>query len=220
MADPTRRALLAATAAAALAPALARADAKDDIPPVEDLMREHGVIRRDLGVYVELARRIESGGEPPNGELLTRAAELMRRFAEGYHEHLEENLLFPRLEKAGVLVPLCAVLRAQHAVGRGITDELLQLAKGWNDRAKREKAASRMRAFITMYEPHAAREDTEAFIALRKLLSAKELDALGDQFEELEHKLVGQNGFEKSLAEVEQLEKSLGIDDLSRFTAR
>ena len=40
-----------------------------------------------------------------------------------------------------------------------------------------------------------------------------------DRFEDQETKLLGAHGFEKALAEVQQLEKALGIDDLARYTA-
>ncbi|MBS2031796.1 MAG: hemerythrin domain-containing protein [Deltaproteobacteria bacterium] len=225
--EPTsrRRALAALAGSAALIPAVARAEAKpaddDDIPPTEDLMREHGVIRRTLGVYEELAKRLESP-TPPDVHVVQSAAELIRHFAEGYHEKLEEEQVFPRLEKANILVKLCGTLRAQHAAGRAVTAQILAAATsaGWSDPKVRASIIPGMRGFVAMYQPHAAREDTEVFIALRKLVGPKKLDELGDQFEEQEHKLLGQNGFEKALAEVEALEKSLGIDDLARFTVK
>jgi len=47
-----------------------------------------------------------------------------------------------------------------------------------------------------------------------------ELDKLGDKFEEQEQKLLGSGGFEGSLKEVGDLEKTLGIHDLATFTPR
>jgi hypothetical protein len=38
--------------------------------------------------------------------------------------------------------------------------------------------------------------------------------------EEDEHKVLGEAGFEKCVAEVEALEKRLGIYDLAQFTAK
>jgi len=225
--EPTsrRRALAALAGSAALLPAIARAEAKpaddDDIPPTDDLMREHGVIRRTLGVYEELAKRLESP-TPPDVHVVQSAAELIHTFAEGYHEKLEEEQIFPRLEKANTLVKLCATLRAQHAAGRAVTEQILAAATParWNDPKVRASIVPGMRGFVAMYQPHAAREDTEIFIAFRKLVGPKQLDVLGDQFEAQEHKILGANGFEKALAEVESLEKSLGLEDLARFTVR
>jgi hemerythrin-like domain-containing protein len=71
-----------------------------------------------------------------------------------------------------------------------------------------------------MYRPHEAREDTVLFPAIRSLMTAKEFDKLGDQFEDREHQLFGEHGFEKIVAQVAEIEKSLGIYDLSQFTPR
>jgi len=56
------------------------------------------------------------------------------------------------------------------------------------------------------------------FPALPRVISEKELDALGEQFEEKEHQLFGKNGFEGVVEEIAGLEKLLGIYDLDAFT--
>jgi hypothetical protein len=69
-----------------------------------------------------------------------------------------------------------------------------------------------------MYAAHAAWEDTELFPAYRKQFSEAELDKLGERFEEQEHKLLGSAGFEGALREVGDIERTLGIHDLAKFT--
>jgi hypothetical protein len=69
-----------------------------------------------------------------------------------------------------------------------------------------------------MYRPHAAREDTVLFPALRRIVSGQEYGALGKEFEEQEHRLFGEDGFAKVVDEVAQLERRLGIEDLALFT--
>ena len=69
-----------------------------------------------------------------------------------------------------------------------------------------------------MYHPHAAREDTVLFPALHGIMTAKEYDVMGDQFEDREHELFGKEGFEKIIVEVAELERALGIYDLAQFT--
>ncbi len=61
------------------------ASAEKEVPPAEDLMREHGVLRHALLVYREGLRRIDEGRPTPAPELLGAAA-LIRRFVEDYHE--------------------------------------------------------------------------------------------------------------------------------------
>jgi hemerythrin-like domain-containing protein len=71
-----------------------------------------------------------------------------------------------------------------------------------------------------MYRPHAAREDTDLFPKLRGLVSANEYDAMGEDFEKKEHELFGEDGFEKMVDRVAQLEQAIGIHDLKQFTPR
>jgi hemerythrin-like domain-containing protein len=185
----------------------------EDIPPTEDLMREHGVLRRILIVYDEAGRRLAAEDAAALG-VVTSAARIVRRFVEGYHEKLEEEFVLPKLEKAGKLVDLAKTIRAQHQAGRRLTDAILTAA-GAKDRGR---VVAAMQSFSRMYAAHAAWEDTELFPVYRGMFSEAELDKLGDQFEEQEHKLLGRGGFEGSLREVGDLEKALGIHDLAKFT--
>ena len=41
---------------------------------------------------------------------------------------------------------------------------------------------------------------------------------LGDQFEDKEHDLFGREGFEGIIVQIAEIEKALGIYDLSKFT--
>jgi hypothetical protein len=71
-----------------------------------------------------------------------------------------------------------------------------------------------------MYRPHEAREDTVLFPGLGKLLPAKRLRELGEQFEKEEDRLFGEEGFEKVVDQVAAIEKKLGIYDLDQFTPK
>jgi hemerythrin-like domain-containing protein len=195
-----------------------------EVNATEDLMREHGVIRRTLLVYGELARRLEAPGEKAPAEVLAQAARLMGRFGEGYHERLEETEVFPRLVKAGEQQQLVQVLLAQHAAGRTLTQGFLAAATGKGEPlaqpAGRAQLAQQLRQFTRMYEAHAAREDTVLFPAFRSLFAERAFEKLGERFEEREHRLLGGEGFEKALEEVAQLERALGIHDLAQYTPR
>lgn len=198
-------------------------DKDDEIGPGEDLMREHGVLRRVLLAYREMARRLDG---PPtetfDPELLKRATTLIRKFVEDYHERQEEQLLFPRFEKANKLVDLVRVLRAQHQAGRRVTDRTAALATtaALKDPGRRSTLRGQLTAFITMYEPHAAREDTVLFPALHDIMAHREYDALGEDMERREHQVFGGEGFEPAVAEVDAIERALGIEDLAKFTPR
>ena len=195
-----------------------KGDEGGDIPPTEDLMREHGVLRRILLVYEEATRKLASG-DAAVIDVIAGAANIVHRFVEGYHEKLEEDFVFPELEKAGKLIDLTQVLRIQHAAGRKVTDGIREATKTKALGAERRRSlTASIQSFIRMYAPHAAWEDTELFPTFRQLYTEAELDRLGERFEGQEHKLLGSGGFEGSLKKVGDLEKALGIHDLSKFT--
>ena len=187
-----------------------------EVSPTEDLMREHGLLNRVLLIYEESARRLAGKGDLDT-KVLTEAAGIIRNFIENYHEKLEEDYLFPRFEKAGKLTELVTVLRQQHQAGRQMTAQILESA-GAKGAADRQKLVAVIAAFIRMYRPHEAREDTVLFPALHWIVSAHEFDALGDDFEKKEHELFGKEGFEGMVVKVRDLETQLGIFDLAKFT--
>jgi hemerythrin-like domain-containing protein len=196
-------------------------EADDEISAPEDLMREHGVLNRILLVYEEGLRRLRAREDVPP-EAFHKPATLVRKFVEDYHEKLEEKFIFPPFEKQKKLADLVAVLRRQHDAGRKLTDVVLRAATVDQFRKPevRQEVIRSCEAFIRMYRPHEAREDTVLFPALYKVVGAKEVKELGEQFEKEEHRLFGDEGFEKAVEEVAAIEKQLGIDDLASFTPK
>jgi hemerythrin-like domain-containing protein len=194
---------------------------EEEVSPAEDLMREHGVLKRVLLVYGEAIRRIELNEDLPP-ETVMESAKIIRNFIEDYHEKLEEDFLFPRLKKAGKLVNLVDVLLQQHQGGRKVTDITMQFAtnQALKNLDDRRKLADSLRQFIRMYNPHEAREDTILFPEFRKIVSKNEYDSLGEDFEKKEHELFGEEGFEKIVDKVASIEKKLGIYDLAQFTPK
>jgi hypothetical protein len=71
-----------------------------------------------------------------------------------------------------------------------------------------------------MYRPHEAWEETVLFPTLRRILPARQVKELGEQFEEQERHLLGEEGFEKAVHRVAAIEKQLGIYELDKFTAK
>jgi hemerythrin-like domain-containing protein len=195
--------------------------ADEDVGATEDLMREHGVLNRVLLIYEEGLRRLRTG-EEIGPEVFHRCATLVRKFVEDYHEKLEENFIFPEFRKAGKHLDLVQVLLQQHQAGRAVTDVVLRNATGdrFGKEDARKEVVAAVHAFIRMYRPHEAREDTVLFPALHKIVPAKRLAELGEQFEKEEDRLFGQEGFEKTVDQVAAIEKQLGIYDLSQFTPK
>jgi hemerythrin-like domain-containing protein len=191
----------------------------EGVSPAEDLMREHGVLNRILLIY-DTCRLHLVNNEQFDEDVLSNSAQMIRTFIEDYHEKLEEDFLFPRFEKANKLTDLVQVLRKQHKAGRILTDLILQFGavKSPANTDRAQNLIKLINDFNVMYRPHEAREDTVLFPALRKIVSENEYFAMGENFEDREHELFGKDGFETIVEKVADIEKQLGIYDLSMFT--
>lgn len=129
------------------------------------------VLDRVLLLY-EAGMRKYSVSEDFDPALVTQAAEIIRDFINNYHEKSEEEHVFPRFEKAGKMMDLVGVLLRQHEAGRKVTETILRLAPtGRSNADDRKQLVSAMQSFITMYRPHAAREDTDLFPKLKDLVT-------------------------------------------------
>jgi len=197
-------------------------DQPAEVTASEDLMREHGILRRALLVYTEIVPKLRSipGVVPP--EALLRTAQLFRAFGEDYHESkLEEPYIFPVVKKAGgPAAGLPDILVAQHQRGRQITDYILAATQGAKiGDTNAEGLARTLETFVLMYRNHAAREDTIVFPAWKQTLSAEQYDELGDKFEEIEQQTFGTDGFDDAVRQMNEIEGRLGLTDLAQFTA-
>lgn len=216
-----RRKLLTAisTAPAIAVLSACGSDDKEDVGAVEDLMREHGILRRAILVFRESASRLRHGiVVAPTA--LTQTAHLFRNFGEEYHERkLEEAHIFPAVQKAGG--PAAAYVQTlveQHNRGRAIIDYVLSGA-GNASGANAEALAQSLEQFELMYANHAAREDTIVFPAWKTALGEKGVDEMGEKFEEIEKQQFGGDGFDQAVKQIGDIEGALGLSDLAQFTA-
>ena len=194
-----------------------------DVSAAEDLMREHGVLRRALLVYREAATRLRQDFNSVTPDILEKTAQLFRVFGEDYHEKkLEEKFVLPLIKKfrnpAEVYVD---VLLVQHKRGREITDYILSVTN--SDRIASNVTTpliNALESFARMYDYHSAIEDTIVFPAWKASLGEAELEELGAKFEQIEMDHFGDaNGFEAAVARIHEIEASMGMTDLGTFTA-
>jgi hemerythrin-like domain-containing protein len=193
-----------------------------EVTATEDLMREHGVIRRALLVYFEVVPKLRQNPASVDAAALRRTAQLFRNFGEDYHERmLEEQHIFPTIRKMNnqELTRYADVLTVQHQRGREVTDYILAVCNASKiSTGHAEPLAQVLESFVLMYENHAAREDTIVFPAWKKNFTNKQLDEISDQFEDIEHKMFGKDGFDDAEHKISQIESALGFADLAQFT--
>jgi len=194
---------------------------KIEVTAVEDLMREHGILRRALLIYSETALRLRKNAADVSPAALQKTAKLFRAFGEEYHEKkLEEAFIFPRIKERGTgdAARYPDILIAQHDRGREITDYIVSITSGAKIGAEAAAFADTLDSFVRMYQHHAAREDTIVFPAWKGLLSPEEYDDLNDKFEDIEHEQFGEDGFEDAEKQISEVEASIGLDDISKLT--
>jgi hemerythrin-like domain-containing protein len=190
------------------------------VSPPEDLMQEHGLLNRILLIYDTCHLHLMNK-QAFNTQDLGNAAGIIKTFIEEYHEKQEEQYIFPRFKKANQLTELVNTLLNQHAAGRVVTGKIIQLTKNKTLSAvDSQQLMTSLAQFTTMYRPHESREDTILFPAFRKLVSAHEYDAIGEDFEKNEKKHFGEDGFESVVDKVANLEKQFGIYELAQFTPK
>jgi hemerythrin-like domain-containing protein len=199
------------TAASAGSPAKESAD--PEVTATEDLMREHGVIRRAIVVYREAAMRLRAKPASVPLDALKKTAKLLRSFAEDYHEKLlEEAHIFPALKNVGgAMATRLDTLIAQHNRGREITEYVIAVTAA-PLRVRSDELARTLDGFARMYEEHAAIEDTIVFPSWKKTMNEKKLDEMGDLFEDIEHKTFGKDGFDDAVDQITAIERTMGID--------
>lgn len=193
-----------------------------EVTATEDLMREHGILRRALLVYSATAIKLRGNPSAIAPDALQKTARLFKAFGEEYHEKkLEEAYIFPAVKKAGGEAAAYAdVLVVQHNRGREITDYIIGVTQGAKlGTSNAEQLAKALEGFVLMYRNHAAREDTIIFPAWKQTMTGKQLDEMNDKFEDIEHEQFGEDGFEDAVKQISALENSLGLADISQFTA-
>ena len=193
-----------------------------EVTATEDLMREHGVLRRALLVYQESAVKLRADAAKISPEALQKTAKLFRAFGEEYHEkRLEETHIFPAVKSAnGIAAAYLGVLIAQHDRGRQITDYILSVTNAAKLASGNvEPLAQALEALGRMYQHHAAIEDTIIFPAWKETMTKNQFDEISDKFEEIEHQQFGKDGYEDAVKQIADIETSLGLADLGQFTA-
>ena len=185
----------------------------------EDLMREHGVLRRVLIVYRVSAVRLRRNPPQLDPASLARAARLFRTFGEDYHERqLEEGIVFPALRQVGGRAASeVDLLVRQHDRGREITDYILATAGRGSMAGEADRLAQALDDMAWMYEAHAAEEDTAIFPVWASTMSAGDRGALAGRFEAIERQQFGSDGFADAVRQITEIEACMGLS-LAGFT--
>lgn len=142
---------------------------------IQELMDDHQVILRMLGVLQGLCARLDKGGRVDFADL-DAAIDFIKAFADHCHHGKEEDLLFPAMEGAGFPRdggPI-GVMLMEHARGRefvkALSNATARLKAGESAAAK--EVAGAARGYVELLVGHIHKEDN--------ILYPMALDALPD----------------------------------------
>jgi hemerythrin-like domain-containing protein len=209
--------LAAAPTSAAVSPAQLDAVAKIT-PTTEELMEEHGLLKRIILTYREMLNLFAFGAPVPRAAVQD-ATQVIQDFIHDFHEPAEEAYVFPVVRSQ--MNEIIDTLLVQHARGREQTQAILTAASGTGTLIRgtnRQAAATAMNAFANMYEAHECWEDTVVFPGLRAASTPTQIVQLANHFQALQTQQFGPNAFGELLSKVESVEQSLGISDIAHYT--
>lgn len=197
------------------APSASAQDAPS-VGAIETLMRGHGLLLRAIIIYDVVRERLAKQQEI-EPSLIQKTTAVIHNYLQGYHENMEERFIFKPMEKAQVQFSSIQDLKIQHGTGHELIRRITNLTKTGKPNAE---LAGYMESFGRMYKYHAAWEDTVVFPAFDELEKRRELTELAATFELEEKSILGQTGFASFLNDIASVEKQLGINGLSAWTAK
>lgn len=189
--------------------------------PMEDLMKEHGIIERIMLIYQRMIEKAITGQEV-DVSVIGRASKIVDEYVSKHHERDEEKYVFPKFREANYIVDLVDTLEHQHNVSRALNVQAMELSsKGaeiTQDEAVRLLDLCGM--FINMYLPHISRENTILFPTFFDIVSPEYVREIKEKMEGGEEKVLGETGFRGLVGRIARLEKEAGCHELSRYTAQ
>lgn len=206
-------------ATATLARDEAKKNADDVLTPAEILACNNAVLARIMLVYENGMRRA-TDGEDIDPLVFAQSAEVARDFFHNYHEKAEQDLVYPVFKKAGRMVDLVGILITQQGIGRALTDNILAAAPKSHAREQRDAMDKYIKSFIKMYRPHLAREETDIFPTLHRLVTPEDYGRMAAELLKREREALSQDGFEAAVRKIAEIETKIGMNDLSQFTPK
>ena len=176
------------------------------------LRREHDAIVRMLDVSAAVADRL-SAGRRVEPEILGQLLEFFRLFADRCHHEKEEELLFPLLERKGLLRaggPI-GVMMDEHEQGRAQMGRMTAAAEAYRngDPDAGRHWAGAMQRYATLLRQHIDKENQILFMLADRLMSAAEQEEMVAAFERAEIEKMGAGTHERLHALMENLSATI-----------
>ncbi len=160
----------------------------------KQLRDEHEGIKLMLGI-LERVTRVAGSGQKLDLDHIERMLDFFRVFVDRCHHGKEEDLLFPELEKHGILKnggPI-GVMLSEHGKGRKYIQEMADALVGLHRGAPEATTLFRQNAvgYVSLLRQHILKEEDVLFTMADKVLSRQEDETLLQGFEKLEVERIG-----------------------------
>ncbi|GAB3378866.1 hemerythrin domain-containing protein [Azotobacter armeniacus] len=161
---------------------------------IDALRHEHDAILSTLKILRRMADRARQG-TADTGDIAALLG-FLQEFVDKCHHGKEEGLLFPALQRAGLVQrgELVGELSAEHEQGRALVGALRQASTPVLDAEAFAAAAGTYAEFL---ERHIDKENDVLFPQAEQVLSTDELDTLQRAFAEFELQVIGQGRHEQ-----------------------
>ena len=182
---------------------------------IDELKHEHEAILFSLGILEKMAEAAGSGdsrlGSAWNAEDARELLGFLKEFADGCHHGKEEGILFPAMEKAGILNeggPI-GVMFHEHELGRDRIRGMKAALEGagGHDGVAREAFAREADGYIELLRQHIEKENTILFPLGEKALTPQTLEGLYELFEDHEERVIGHGRHQELHAMLSGFEK-------------
>ena len=176
--------------------------------PSDLLVEEHKLIERMLVVLDNIADLLQKGQSVP-AEVLEKAVDFIRNFADKYHHGKEEDILFKLMEKRGIPVeggPIGAMLH-EHNMGRSFVSALADAADRLEDGddSARNIVIENIRNFTELLSNHIHKENNILYPMGNQIFSPEDQNYLQQEFEQF-NQSKGQDVHDRYSQVVQELE--------------
>ncbi len=166
--------------------------------PLETLRNEHGLIRQYLDHLEDALKKMREGKRPPR-KFFDDAVYFARKFADDYHHHKEEYVMFVQLAQkhSGEYDGQIESLRHQHETGRDHVAAMDAALDGYAERdpIQTDALMLAMMEYIPMLRDHIHTEDHLFFPMAYEQFTEEEEEQLQREFDRAREK-AGEEGFE------------------------
>jgi hemerythrin-like domain-containing protein len=173
--------------AAPAAPAAAEPSAPREIsysPPVQRLVDEHALIKRLLSLIPDLIQEVRASGEihADTADLLGRALEFIRGYADRFHHMKEEDILFDYTDREADII---RVIGEDHDRARGHVRAAASAIDGGDNLA----LIANLAAYRELLSEHIKKEDEVLYPYIDRALTTAQVGQIFQRFEETESEL-------------------------------